>query len=193
MKRTTRLTRKTFAALLALVLVFGAAIGGTMAWLMDETEAVKNTFTYGDISIDLTETTGTEYLILPGNDLTKDPMVTVEAGSEASWLFVKIEEMNWPAFTEADESTRKVDYGLAAGWQELTPGTGIFYREVDAVTIDTEFAVLLNDKIIVSDTLTKDEVSSVTELPSLTFTAYAVQRDGVNLTTATDAWAVANP
>ncbi|MGN1231703.1 MAG: hypothetical protein ACI4TP_07365, partial [Anaerotignum sp.] len=46
----------------------------------------SRSYTYGDINIELEETTGTTYEIVPGNDLTKDPKVTVKAGSEDCWL-----------------------------------------------------------------------------------------------------------
>ena len=37
--------KKTLALLLALVLLAGGVIGGTLAWLTDKTDPVKNTFT----------------------------------------------------------------------------------------------------------------------------------------------------
>lgn len=83
---------RLFVLMLALVLVLGCAVGGTVAWLVAKTDPVVNTFTYGDINITLTETTGENYKIIPGVDIGKDPKVTVKAGSEACWLFVKVEE-----------------------------------------------------------------------------------------------------
>lgn len=74
------------------MLVVGCAVGGTIAWLTATTEPVVNTFTYGKIKIELTETTGTEYKIIPGVNISKDPKVTVKADSEACWLFVKVAE-----------------------------------------------------------------------------------------------------
>ena len=44
---------KLFVMMLALVLVFGCAVGGTIAWLTVKTAPVVNTFTYGDINIEL--------------------------------------------------------------------------------------------------------------------------------------------
>ena len=52
--------KKTLALVLALTLLVAGVIGGTLAWLTDQTDEVKNTFTVGDINIDLTETT-TDY------------------------------------------------------------------------------------------------------------------------------------
>lgn len=180
---------KVFLSLLALVLVVGCAVGGTIAWLTATTEPVVNTFTYGKINIVLAETTGTEYKIIPGVNISKDPKVTVIGGSEACWLFVKVAEKG--TFV-AD----RVTYSIAEGWTALdaTNHPGVYYREVDAVTADTNFNVLAGDTtypngvVTVSENLTKAEVNSVAATqPTLTFTAYAVQKDGID--TAADAWA----
>lgn len=163
---------KAFAAVLALVLVLGCALGGTVAWLVAESGPVTNTFTYGDINIALTETTGGDYTIIPGVDIAKDPKVTVEADSEACWLFVKVDEVG--TFV-AD----KVTYSVANGWTALDGQPGVYYREVGAVTADTDFYVLKDNVVKVSDTLTKEDIEDITTKPTLTFTAYAVQKDGI--------------
>lgn len=183
--------KRSLALLLALVLAIGVAAGGTIAWLVAKTDSVVNTFTYGDINITLTETTGSSYKIIPGVDITKDPKVTVKANSEACWLFVKVAEENWPTFAEAD-GTPKVTYTIADGWTELTAGSGVYYRAVAATTTaDVDFYVLKDNKITVSENLTKAEVNGIKTQPTLTFTAYAVQKDGI--ATAAAAWEKANP
>ena len=178
---------------LALALIVGVAGGATFAWLTAKTDPVVNTFTYGDISIELKETTGSDYKIIPGVDIGKDPKVTVKAGSEACWLFVKVEEENWPTLTYVDDETtvRKVKYDIAGGW---TKGDGtnipanVYYREVDAKDAAQEFPVLKDNKITVSDTLTKIEINEkLTGTPKLSITAYAIQKDGMD--TAEKAWA----
>ena len=179
---------KTFVAMLALVLVIVCAVGGTVAWLVSKTDPVVNTFTYGNINITLTETTGNDYKIIPGVDIKKDPKVTVKENSEACWLFVKVEE------EEGTFVDNKVTYSIADGW---TQGDGtkipanVYYRAVDAVPSDTDFAVLKNNKICVSDELSKSDIQSITTQPELTFTAYAVQRDGI--ADAATAWEKAVP
>ena len=182
---------RMFIAMLALVLVIGCAVGGTVAWLVAKTDPVVNTFTYGDINITLTETKpeNKQAKIIPGVDIEKNPTVTVKAGSEACWLFVKVEEENWPDFKDGD--ARKVSYAIADGWTALTDVPGVYYREVPAATADTDFAILKDNVVTVSSTLTKGEVNSVNTQPKLTFTAYAVQKDGID--TAAKAWAAANP
>lgn len=194
---------KIFIAVLGLVLVIGCAVGGTVAWLTKKTDSIVSTFTYGDINITLTETTpeNEPAKIIPGIDIEKDPKVTVEANSEACWLFVKLDEANWPTFTETDNTTKKVSYSVIDdenGWKKLENAEGVdnvYYREVDAVTADTDFYVLKgndtykNGVVTVSENLTKTEVNSIAEgiKPTLTVTAYAVQKDGID--TAADAWA----
>lgn len=190
--RRRSVSSRMFIAMLALVLVIGCAVGGTVAWLVSSTNAVVNTFTYGDINITLGETTGATYKIIPGVNIGKDPKVTVKKDSEACWLFVKVEEENWPTFTESD-GTRKVKYGIADGWTALEGENGVYYREVGAVTADTSFDVLAGNVVTVSEELTKAEVNSITaeNQPKLTFTAYAVQKDGI--ANAAAAWEKAVP
>ena len=178
--RRRSVSSRAFIALLALVLVIGCVAGGTVAWLVAKTDPVVNTFTYGNIDITLTETTGTDYKIIPGKDIPKDPKVTVTAGSEACWLFVKVEETG--TFV-AD----KVTYAIDKDWTALEGENGVYYRQVAAVTADTDFSVLEGDKITVKDTLTKGNIKDIAATkPTLTFTAYAVQKAGN--TTAAAAW-----
>ena len=174
---------KAFVVMLALVLALGCAVGGTIAWLTKTTDPVINTFTYGNIDIDLTETVRT-YKIVPGQKIDKDPKVTVFANSEDCYLFVKVEEENWPDFK--DGSSRKVSYAIANGWTELE--TGVYWREVSANAANQVFQVLANDEVTVSNTLTKGEIETVKNTtPKLTFTAYAIQKEGTG--DAAAAWA----
>lgn len=180
---------KLFVMMLALVLVFGCAVGGTIAWLTAKTDPVVNTFTYGDINIELTETkpANQQAKIIPGVDIEKDPKVTVKANSEACWLFVEVKE-------EGTFVANKVTYSVDDGWTKLTGVTGVdnvYYREVSAATADTEFDILTDNKVTISENLTKEDIKNLTSTqPKLTFTAYAVQKDGMD--TAAAAWAAAN-
>lgn len=173
--------KKTFIAVTALILIACCAIGTTLAWLIDRTEEVTNTFTVGDINIALSETTGSEYKMIPGNTIAKDPTVTVKSGSEACWLFVKVEKSaNFDAF---------MTFAIADGWNVLEGEDGVYYREVAATSADTAFSVLKDNKVQVGGDVTKEQLDALTEntRPTLTFTAYAVQKD--NIASAADAWA----
>lgn len=173
--------KKALALVLALTLLVAGVVGGTLAWLTDRTAEVKNTFTVGDINIDLTETT-TDYKMVPGNTISKDPTVTVKANSEACWLFVKV--------TKSANLNNFITYAIADGWTELQDG--VYYREVPASNADQTFSVLKGDAVTVKDTVTKEMLTAdgFTN-PTLTFKAYAVQKD--NVASASDAWAKVNP
>ena len=178
--------KKATIAVTALLLVLCFVIGGTLAWLVDKSDAVVNTFTYGDINIDLSETTGNEYKMIPGNDITKDPKVTVDANSEACWLVVKIEK-------SANYADYLADYTIADGWTALDGVDGVYYREVNADTAKTgtSYQVLKGDTVTVLDSVKKSDMEAIkngtVDEPTLTFTAYAVQKDGFD--TAALAWA----
>ena len=182
---------------LALALIVGVAGGATFAWLTAKSDTVVNTFTYGDISIELKETTGDSYKIIPGVNIAKDPKVTVKAGSEACWLFVKVDEENWPELTYVNKdgkAVRKVNYDIADGWAK-GDGTSIpanvYYRAVAANDANQEFPVLKDNKITVSNTLTKIDINEkLTGTPKLSITAYAIQKDGMD--DAAAAWAAIN-
>lgn len=175
--------KKTLALVLALTLLVAGVVGGTLAWLTDQTAEVKNTFTVGDINIGLTETT-TDYKMVPGNTIAKDPTVTVKANSEACWLFVKV--------TESTDLKDFITYAIAEGWTALPGVDGVYYREVPASAADQTFSVLKGDAVTVNSDVTKEMLTAKDFAnPTLTFKAYAVQKD--NVASASDAWAKVNP
>ena len=177
--------KKTAIVIIALSFVLCFAVGGTLAWLITQTDPVVNTFTYGDINITLTETTGDEYKMIPGNEITKNPKVSVLADSEACWLFVEI--------TKSETyGTYLEDYAIAEGWTKLGEETDVYYREVSAEDAKNgvDYQVLAGDKVKVSEKVTKEMMEDIkkgtVDEPTLTFKAYAVQKDGFD--TAKAAW-----
>ena len=177
---------KTFVVMLALVLALGCAVGGTIAWLTKTTDPVVNTFTYGNIDITLTETVpeNRQAKIIPGQDIHKDPEVTVKANSEDCYLFVKVVE-------DGTFVANKVTYDIANGWMPLDGQTDVYYREVTNSATDQDFPVLKDNKVTVSNTLTKADIKDITTDPTLTFTAYAVQKE--NVKDVATAWALVKP
>lgn len=182
--------KKKFALMAtSLVLVAALAVGGTLAWLTAQTESITNTFTVGNVNISLTESEDLDLKMVPGQPIDKDPTVTVTANSEDSWVFVKIEEStNLGTF---------IDYDVASEWTALTGVTGVYYREYTSATTDTGYSVIgytneantfVANKVLVNDTVTKTDMDGLTQstYPTLTFTAYAIQKDGFN--TANEAW-----
>ena len=202
-KHAGRVNLKPLALIMALVLLVGGVIGGTVAWLIATPDPVVNTFTYGDINIDLDETdtqldgdnnpNTNEYEMMPGQSITKDPVVTVKAESEEMWLFVKLEKSsNFDTFME---------YTVADGWTALSGVDGVYYQHItaeDVATADKQIAVIKDDTVTVKESVTKEQLNALDSgssenYPTLTVTAYAVQYAGN--ATADDAWAkvTANP
>ena len=197
-----RMSNKKFIAILsvfvmlALTMVVGCAVDGTVAWLVSESESSVSTFTLGDINIKLTEAEAESQplKIIPGVEITRSLKVTVEPNSEACWLFVKVEETNWPDLKKTDGTTRKVSYSVNVpnDWKALEGNPGVYYREVSAENAKTGVEYDVNCNVTVSQMLTKAEVNSIAAgtQPQLSFTAYAVQRLGID--DAAAAWAAAN-
>lgn len=187
-QRKMRNRRIVLTALLV-VLVAALSIGGTIAWLTATTSPVTNTFTTSDINITLAETTGTSYKMIPGYTITKDPKVTVTAGSEPCYLFVKVEESsNFGTF---------MTYDIADGWIQLEGVSGVYYREVNSATTAQDFSVIKNNQVTVNTTVTKTGMNALNDAtrPTLTFTAYATQLYKTNNTkfSVADAWAEVKP
>lgn len=220
--------KKIVATLLAVVLLIGCTVGATLAWLQDTTPAVTNTFTVGNIDIDLKEhdlvnnnldmnkevTSEDTYKIIPGTSQPKDPFVRVEAGSEACWVFIKVEALN--------NADTYIEYSVDASvWTPLNDidsndiaDDGVYYKDMPATADDAYLNILTNKTVSYSHDLTKDDidelyiiveddagnVTSMTmkpadQLPKLQFTAYAIQKTNANGTTFTEAqaWAELNP
>lgn len=192
MKINKSFSAKAVILFLAVALIFGCAVGGTLAWLSAKTAPVTNTFTAGKINIALAETK-TDFKMIPGTTIEKDPKVSVTANSEACWLFVKVTEegiTDSVKLTANATANTYITYDLAEGWTALSGESGVYYREVDATTAASgvSYSVLSGDKVQVPNTVTKAMLDTVTDTnaPKLTFTAYAVQKQG--FATAAAAW-----
>lgn len=175
--------KKILVPVVATLMLLSCMVGGTLAYLVDTTEKVENTFTVGNVDITLDESEDLDLKMVPGKELTKDPTVTVEADSEDCWLFVKVEE--------SENLDEFISWAVNDGWTVLEGKNGVYYREVKASDEDQEFTVLKDNTVTVLGTVTKEDLDELTgeTLPTLTFTAYAVQKDGFD--TAAAAWAEA--
>lgn len=209
--------KKTLTMVLAFALIFALGIGATLAWLTATSGEVKNTFTIGDINIELkehqyvpatktlndVEVTGNDnYKYVPGDTLPKDPFVRVQTGSEDCWLFVKVTESN-NTVTVGTASEKVINYTVDTSvWTPVSGTTNVWYKSVSASDVATEaktYSILSNNQVTVSENVTKDMVADLTtNKAALTFEAYAIQSanlkdaGGNAVTTAAQAWAVLN-
>lgn len=203
-----RMNRKPLILLLAVCLLVGTAIGGTIAWLTSKTGKITNTFTVSDIEIELTESDDLNLQMVPGATIKKDPVVTVKPNSLDSWVFIKIEESaTLDNFIDYDVITGATDSHLTDGtyWNKLDNETGVYYCKVKATDKDTTVSLPVigydtnrngkidtdeQDMVFVNTTVTKEMMEKVEKkelaAPTLTFTAYAIQQYGFE--TADAAW-----
>lgn len=180
--------KRTVALLCAAVMLLGVVFGGTMAWLSKGSEPLTNTFKAGDIIIELTETERT-YVMAPGTRLPKDPTVSVKEGSEDCYLFVKVEE----------SENSPVVWKEADGWKKVPDADNVFYRVFDKDNPDGKaengqyLYPFLEERdgvmgVDIPADLKKDNMDAFkTSQPTLTFTAYAIQKDWLANTVDTEA------
>lgn len=187
-----------------MIAVMVASIGGTLAWLTDQTTPVTNTFTVADIAIDLYETKNpdgntvdadndgnpdhiTEWKpqIIPGKTYAKNPVVEViRTDTDVDiYLFVKFEEGS----KNGDYLTYTSKLTSANGWTELTSGSNVWYRVVSKDVANPKYELLEgNDTftdgyVTVKNTVDKEAASNEADIAAnvkLVYTAYAIQYDG---------------
>lgn len=102
--------KKALSLILCMALVATMAVMGTLAYLTDRS-TVENTFTVGNVDITVDEekvnpdgtptpedddrVTENEYHLIPGQTYTKDPTMTVKAGSEKSYVRMLVTVNNY--------------------------------------------------------------------------------------------------
>ena len=221
---------KKFKALLVVacaLLLVAASVFGTMAYLTS-TDEVKNTFTVGKVKITLDEAQvnadgkpikkdgaivekaadaervkKNSYKLLPGHAYTKDPTVTVEAGSEASYVRQIVTVTFGKALTDTQLATQ-LD-GIFTGYEvanwvrndkkvETMTKDGVKYTvityeyrykdKVAATTDDTKLPALFTG-IKVPETWTNDDLAALGNI-EINIVAHAIQADGFD--SAGKAW-----
>ena len=191
-----RSKKKVLMLVLCGVLLVGASILGTMAYLTSQ-DQVNNTFTVGDVAITLDESKvnangekegqtrvkQNTYHLMPGHSYTKDPIVHVTAGSDKSFVFVKLE--NGLKDIVADKTIEAQI--IANGWEQLKDKQnkdvpGVYYRSVEKSATATDLTVFESFKVKDDGNTTLKNYANA----KITVTAYAVQADGFD--NAADAW-----
>lgn len=191
------MSSKMLVLVLALTMITASAAGGTLAWLYSGSRMVSNTFTVGDVNISIQETdTGADddadpntnlYEMGVGTDIAKDPTVTVQAYSSDCWLYVQL--------NESENFAEFMEYAMADGWQGVTDAEGVYCRPVDSSAEDQSFTVLKDNVVHMKADVTLEklaELQNAADYPTLSITAFAVQRDsGVkDISTPDSAWQV---
>lgn len=151
--------KKTLLLITSMILVAAISVMGTLAWLTD-TDTAVNTFTIGQVDILLDEADvdengklllddegnplervkENEYHLIPGQTYIKDPTVTVQAGSEPSYIRMILTVHNASAVQEIIDKYDLGDFSaLIGGWDEETWLYHGFTEDTEANTISFEF------------------------------------------------------
>ena len=171
---------KVLVLSLSAVLLVAVSVFSTIAFLKSS-DNVVNTFTVGKVEITLDEVKVDEYgnpsstnervkantyKLIPSHTYTKDPTVHFLAGSEASYLFVKVEN----GLAEIEKGTTIQQQILSNDWTALTGQSGVYYKLVGATDVDYV--------VFSSFTVADEAVVSNYSTAKINITAYAIQADG---------------
>lgn len=184
-------TNVKLVVLVSAILLAFCVLGGTLAWIAVTSDPVENVFIVGDdIEITLDEPTAPadkQFPLVPSKTYAKDPTITVAEGSAPMYLFFKVEE--------SDNLGDFVTYEINTGWTKLTGvEETVYYQKLAKTESETDYYLLKggdvceNGEVTIKETVTKEMIDALTEdtYPTLSFTAYAIQAEG--MTDAKDAW-----
>lgn len=196
-------------AVAAIVLAVITAASVTVAWLTAESNQVTNTFTYGEIALELWEnpldsngnfdanvknTTGLTFeKIVPGDVVKKNPTVTVKSGSEKCFVYVLVTNK---LISDAENPTTPVaTLNIGENWKSVqTIGNSVLYRYTTDPQTPGDFLVF--DTVTFNTALTLDDVLAMKDnTNNIIIKAYAHQSDNTNMNTADTAaiaWATTN-
>ena len=191
-------TKKLVIAVVALSMALVIAIGGTLAFLVAQSNTVTNTFTYGNIALTLAETKGEEKdgvrefgKVVPGATIEKDPTVTVTANSENCYVYVKIENnvvLNGNVIVECNID-EEVWIPVGSTTNDDDKSTITLYRYHEKVANSANDTVL--DKVFETVTFgdfTSADVSGLDAIADdIVITAYAHQSDNTSMDVADNA------
>lgn len=159
----------------AAVILAGGLLAGTWAYFHDE-DSTTHTFTMGKVKISLDEPGWSalepeEKILVPAREITKDPTITVEGGSEEAYIRADV----------------VLPGEFADLLEPLTPGTGWsrgedgYYYLADTVKKQEADSVLepIFECMTVRGELTQDALTDVSASDlEIVIIAYAIQAEG---------------
>ena len=203
---------KVLSLVLAFVLVIGASVAGTLAWLTAQTPTVTNTFTSAELfanpendftlweheavqkndgtyTLNSTKVFANTYELLPGVDIPKDPTVDVDNLKEYAYLYIKVSGLPM-----ATGLTATIDTAKWTALGDKYPNVYVYMGEhangqkvieaTETNPVTFTQTILTDNKITVASTFDANKAGSLSELK---FEAYMVQATG-NGANAAEAW-----
>lgn len=190
--------KKIVATASALSLTAAIAVGGTLAWLQDDSNTITNTFTWdpeNNITLTLDETKfvngeptgerwqqGNEYTVIPGATVQKDPQLDLTTKTSC-YIYVAIDNQFGNDVTLNNLTTTN-------GWTEMTGvkvGNAQVYYKADALNGTTNDIKVFDSITFSPDWTDADADDIVTN--KIIVTGYAVQASAAGEDgDAIDAW-----
>ena len=188
--------------MLCAILLVGASVAGTVAYLTSQSEVV-NTFTVGKVIItlderdvdnddnkednvtvdDVTRDKANKYKLIPGQRYEKDPVIHVDSTSESCWVFVKVIN-DIEKFEVGTTISAQI---LANNWLPVDDYDNVYYQVYDADQTNPDTDLEVFQGFTLSDEAEDiDGWNSIDENTKITVIGYAVQYDAFN--SAKDAW-----
>ena len=204
--------KKVLLLVLCAALLVSASIAGTVAYLTSKA-TVTNTVSVGKVVITLNETdtdkddnqgdnvtiggvvrdTANAYHLLPGHTYTKDPIVYVEANSENSWVFVKVENGLKKYVGDIGITTQiTTTNGWSVLQEEDDNGVAVYYKEYTKQDTQKDLPVFATFTIPANNVQGQNWTAVAQQ--EIIVTAYAIQKsngtaDGFS---ASAAWTALN-
>lgn len=186
--------KKIVTAGLALVMVAGISVAGTLAWLTSTTGEVRNTFVVGDgVSITLDEApvdengkkidgnrrTENSYTLAPGGEYDKDP--TVHVTGDDCWVFVKVEN----GIPEGAEGDTTIASQIATNWTPVSGHDGVYYygKSAEPTIVSKGTDCVVFETFSIAGTLDNDTYKALKNT-NITITGFAIQAAEMDLDTA---------
>ena len=167
--------KKRIVTIALVIALLATCFAGTYAYLTDS-YAIANTFTVGNVYIELTETGAVNgknaYHLIPNNSYTKDPTITLKAGSENAWIAAKITFSNKDAYALLSGGVLNTD-AVILEWDE-----NVLYVYVKASQVAEE-KIELFKALTIPETWDNADMDKLKGM-KIDVAAYAVQANGFN-------------
>lgn len=170
--------KKLLTMVLALVLIGAVGVGATLAYFTDN-DSATNVVTMGHVNIELTEedwTYGEEGItgVTPGQEIAKDPTITLVDGSLDAYVRIKLEVTGFDGVENADTYKAEVleDLVLGEGWTKV----GDYYYYAEKLTKDNASTTALFESVTIPYEWT-NEVANATF--NILVSAEAIQADNL--------------
>lgn len=177
--------RKALLMMMCAVLLVVASVFGTLAYLTDS-QAVKNTFTVGQISMSMDEAKVNEagqklnaagevwatgdtladrvlentYHLLPGHTYSKDPIIHVDANSEDAYIFIVVDNNGIEEIEGTAAGYTSVSAQILANgwtWWKNDGNVHYFYQEYTKNPVDKDLKVFAQFKV--GDAVTNNQLN----------------------------------